>query len=880
MRRMARCSFGLALLAALVSCSGDDDAPIEDLPAPKVFAVTPPEGALEGGTLLTLDGEGFVPGVVVRIGERYSPEANVLDENTLTCLSPPGAALGAVDVEVRNREGETGRMAGGFTYIDRPWFHAGAPFRRAVTIAGSTAGPQTSYQVSLTVPYDDDMEADFADLRFTLRTASGEQAVSHWFETVTASVEAQVWLRVPSIPQAPGEATVFLYYGDPAAAGGPSFDAVFTRDFGEGGLEGLWHLDEGAGSVAKDDSGHGAAAWLSGFSSPFGWQGDDGGRWGTREDVRFSTGSHLVLDGIASEVNAGMGVDTSGWSEISVEAWVRDDVSAGLGRGSPAAGRWASNVDLSTGWEMFNRSSNPGGFEGAVFDGRYVYFVPSYDHDGSQYIGEVVRYDTRGGFHDVASWISFDPSGQPGQAELKGYAGGCFDGRYVYFAPYHNSAAYHANILRYDTQGAFSDAGSWQDYDAVTASAVSPLAVGFKGAVFDGRYVYFVPLRDHTSYHGVVLRYDTHGDFDHEDAWVSYNTVYRNVGTDTRGYYGAVFDGRYVYFSPYKNSTGYNGEVLRYDTFGNFTTKSSWDAFIPGATSGVTGLQGYLGGCFDGRYVYFAPYANDAEYHGKALRYDTRRDFKSLSSWSAFDASTAGIGGDPTGYQGACFDGRYVYYVPLFHNGAHHGEVLRYDTHGDFMAASSWGRLDLATTLHPWAIGYRGAVFDGRHLILVPDLFSPGDTNKRIVRLDTTAPGSTFLLEASAADRAGGFSGGPFGPTARLVTTGGTASVSANLLSPFADWHHLAMTYDGASLDLYVDGCLDGSTTLTGSLPASALDVMLGAFQRGPRLEGALDEVRIYSRALTAGEIAAHAQRRKYADSTPFASAPGAEEAR
>ena len=46
------------------------------------------------------------------------------------------------------------------------------------------------------------------------------------------------------------------------------------------------------------------------------------------------------------------------------------------------------------------------------------------------------------------------------------------------------------------------------------------------------------------------------------------------VDRDGRGgrltsYTGGVFDGRYVYFSPYYNGTQAYGEVLRYDTIGD-----------------------------------------------------------------------------------------------------------------------------------------------------------------------------------------------------------------------------------------------------------------------------------------------------------------------
>ena len=54
------------------------------------------------------------------------------------------------------------------------------------------------------------------------------------------------------------------------------------------------------------------------------------------------------------------------------------------------------------------------------------------------------------------------------------------------------------------------------------------------------------------------------------------------VGTDPDGFAGAVFDGRYIYFVPLDSvggGAGYNGEVIRYDTQSDFLQASSWSAY-------------------------------------------------------------------------------------------------------------------------------------------------------------------------------------------------------------------------------------------------------------------------------------------------------------
>ena len=119
-----------------------------------------------------------------------------------------------------------------------------------------------------------------------------------------------------------------------------------------------------------------------------------------------------------------------------------------------------------------------------------------------------------------------------------------------------------------------------------------------------------------------MLRYDTQGVFENASSWVTYDAAANGVGTNPRGNWRAVFDGRYVYFSPYRNPE-FHGEALRYDTQGVFDSASSWAAFDAGANGVGTDPDGYGGAVFDGQSVYFAPYHNGTENHGEVLRYDT-----------------------------------------------------------------------------------------------------------------------------------------------------------------------------------------------------------------------------------------------------------------
>ncbi len=67
---------------------------------------------------------------------------------------------------------------------------------------------------------------------------------------------------------------------------------------------------------------------------------------------------------------------------------------------------------------------------------------------------------------------------------------------------------------------------------------------------------------------------------------------------------------------------------------------------------------------------------------------------------------------------------------------------------------------------------------------------------------------------------------------------------------PLNTWTHVALSYDGACLRVYVDGLEVASRAAHGSLPPTPEPTEIGQW-----FHGAIDEVRIYNRALSAGEI-------------------------
>jgi hypothetical protein len=407
-------------------------------------------------------------------------------------------------------------------------------------------------------------------------------------------------------------------------------------------------------------------------------------------------------------------------------------------------------LDDITAWELFDTHSLPGftgsAYLGGTFDGRFVYFAGR----GTR----VMRYDTQGaGLTDATAWSAFQvgPIGAGG-----GFAGAAFDGRFVYFVPYQNASTTESIAARLDTQGAFNSAGSWATFDLATLSSDGGAAAsGFFGAVFDGRYLYFVPRNDGAP-DGRVVRYDTSaaleagapvdaGDggppspFDDPTEWTTFDVSSTNP--TATGFAGGVFTGSALYLVPNANDAfdsgvhnGGSGIAARYAVGSGLDVSSSWSTFDMTMVNGLAEFD--WGGAFDGKYVYFIPHAQAI-----VTRVDTSMSFTSAASWSAYDTTqiaTADGGGAPT-YSGGAFDGRFIYAVP-----GSGSTILRYDTTSTFVADCAWSSFDLnrIASIDGGVSQYSGAIFDGEYVYLVP--FNGG----LVARFDARSAGALPSLPA------------------------------------------------------------------------------------------------------------------------------------
>lgn len=420
------------------------------------------------------------------------------------------------------------------------------------------------------------------------------------------------------------------------------------------------------------------------------------------------TGRLELLTAIAVVGHAACG--RFGFHEISTDGTVGDS-------DSDATATVYHDLTDPAWWSTFDTTTvavTASGFVGAAFDGRYVYFVP---YNNGTYDGVVTRYDTQAAFTAGASWSTFDTATV--QLNATGFAGATFDGRYLYLVPNFNGAS-NGIVARYDTQAPFATTTSWAMFDTGT---VNPTMKGFQGAAFDGRHVYLAPWNNN-AYDGNVTRYDTQAAFTSGASWSSFDVSTVKVGA--KGFFGAAFDGRNVYFVPDYNGM-FDGIVARYNTQAAFNAAGSWSTFD--ATTVAAGATGFASAVFDGQYVYFSPtYANGSV----VVRCNTQATFTSSTAWSAFDTTTVNVA--LKGFLGAAYDGRYVYFVPS-NNGASDGLVGRYDTQAPFGTATSWATFDTSLKTAT-AKGFHGAAFDGRYLYFVPN------TNGTVARFDAKTPSS------------------------------------------------------------------------------------------------------------------------------------------
>jgi hypothetical protein len=110
------------------------------------------------------------------------------------------------------------------------WWDTSWKRRAPVMITETSGSTLTDYQVKIAVPYDSDMQPDFADVRFV---GPDSNELSYWRESYTGNSTATFWVKMTSIP-ASGNQTIWMYYANHAAVTASDIHKTFIwgDDFG------------------------------------------------------------------------------------------------------------------------------------------------------------------------------------------------------------------------------------------------------------------------------------------------------------------------------------------------------------------------------------------------------------------------------------------------------------------------------------------------------------------------------------------------------------------------------------------------------------------------------------------------------------------------
>lgn len=161
------------------------------------------------------------------------------------------------------------------------------------------------------------------------------------------------------------------------------------------------------------------------------------------------------------------------------------------------------------------------------------------------------------------------------------------------------------------------------------------------------------------------------------------------------------------------------------------------------------------------------------------------------------------------------------------------GGALSFDGVNDSVSIADAPSLDLAgpLTISAWV---RPTTLSGWRTVILKEGGTSGLVYALYSSTNNNRPGG--YLEIGGAER----------------EVKGTASVAKT------EWRHLSLTYDGATLKIYINGVLRGSRSQTGLVAASSGPLKIGGNAVWSEwYAGLIDEVRIYNRALSASEISA-----------------------
>ena len=254
---------------------------------------------------------------------------------------------------------------------------------------------------------------------------------------------------------------------------------------------------------------------------------------------------------------------------------------------------------------------------------------------------EVAHVEPETRFFDEKNWLAYDTRNTSGLTDVEGFAGGCFDGRHVYFgawaySPDNKTRPFSGRLLRWDSGRGPTDSDGWEAFDASQVGGYQ--SSGGYGVVCLKDQVLWTPGEEGESpvgrTHGLILAYNKRLPFDKAS---SYTVVdLSDLHEDAVGFIGACYGNGYAYFpSFYGNCARDSGScrTVRYHHTGTntITDLQAWE--VSPDLSNLNHQDAHKNyGCTSlGRYVYFG------NFDGKMLRHDTSRPLADKDAWELVD---------------------------------------------------------------------------------------------------------------------------------------------------------------------------------------------------------------------------------------------------
>ena len=123
---------------------------------------------------------------------------------------------------------------------------------KKITIYNPNNYELTDFQVEMNISYQNGMKSNFSDIKF--EDGDGN-TIPYWIEEKVDGEYAIVWIKVPYIPANGGDATVYMYWGNPNAISESNGSAVFDFFDGFNGDElntSKWWISSGASATESN----------------------------------------------------------------------------------------------------------------------------------------------------------------------------------------------------------------------------------------------------------------------------------------------------------------------------------------------------------------------------------------------------------------------------------------------------------------------------------------------------------------------------------------------------------------------------------------------------------------------------------------------------